>query len=574
MTCRLRQSLSVLLVVGGGGPHLCADWSQPAPASLVWTAPPGPPTTAAFRQSSSDLRAWLDSPVAQDSLLTLTVDRAGRDGLAFAVPITSASAAFYRLHLVPFRTFPVSTVEAARAAIQAAQPGDAIVLADGIWSGVDLTFNAAGRPGAPILLRPATPGGVTFTGPTRLRLSGRHLIVSGFNFQGATSSGDGRALVEFRDADNVSAQYCRLTQTAFVDCNPPSPFTRYPWVSLYGTDNRVDHNYFRGQNHSGVTVVVWLSGPATRHRIDRNHFAHRPESPDDIEGLDRNGWETIRIGDSNTSLQSAQNIVERNLFTECNGEIEIISNKSGDNQYLYNTFVACVGTLTLRHGDRNRVEGNIFLGQGLARTGGIRVIGEDHIIVNNVVDGTDARGGAAIALVAGIENTPLSGYKEANRAYVAHNTLRPRTGPALYLGEGLGTSSRTRVPVGVQLVGNLLVRGAGNDRLVETAGSTVAAWSQNLGFGANLGLATDGLTTANPNLVVDPVTGLPSPGPGSPARALVTPPATGVLEDVIGRPRPQPATSGAWESDPLPTSLPLLAPLSTTDVGPAWRTGG
>ena len=103
-------------------------------------------------------------------------------------------------------------------------------------------------------------------------------------------------------------------------------------MNIYGQDNRVDHCRFEGQNHSGVTVVVSLNdnGQAARHQIDNNAFMGRPAG-------NGNGFETIRIGVGARATTSAQVVVENNLFENCDGEIEIISNKSGDNVYRYNT---------------------------------------------------------------------------------------------------------------------------------------------------------------------------------------------------------------------------------------------
>ena len=43
-------------------------------------------------------------------------------------------------------------------------------------------------------------------------------------------------------------------------------------------------------------------------------------------------------------------------FDRCDGEVEIISSKSGGNIYRGNLFLQSRGTLTLRHGDGNLVE--------------------------------------------------------------------------------------------------------------------------------------------------------------------------------------------------------------------------
>src|SRR5690606_25094710 len=123
-----------------------------------------------------------------------------------------------------------------------------------------------------------------------------------------------------------------------------------------------------------------------------------------------NGWETIRVGTSDTSMSLSRTLVEHNLFTRADGEIEIISNKSGANTYRYNTFLACSGTLTLRHGDGCVVDSNLFLGRGRDGSGGVRVIGENHVVINNHFEGTRARDGAAVTIYAGVSGGALNEY--------------------------------------------------------------------------------------------------------------------------------------------------------------------
>src|SRR5256885_1452512 len=99
--------------------------------------------------------------------------------------------------------------------------------------------------------------------------------------------------------------------------------------------------------------------------------------------LGKNGGEPIRVGYSFQSMFSSKTTVEKNLFERCDGELEIISNKSCDNVYRNNTFLQCAGFFTLRHGNRCTVDGNYFLGKGKKGSGGVRIIGEDHAVTNN-----------------------------------------------------------------------------------------------------------------------------------------------------------------------------------------------
>src|SRR5205085_451321 len=83
---------------------------------------------------------------------------------------------------------------------------------------------------------------------------------------------------------------------------------------------------------------------------------------------------------------------------------EIISSKSCENVYRFNTFLDCAGMLTLRHGNRCLVEGNFFLGHHKHGAGGIRVIGEDHKIINNYFEAVDQGG---FWVTSGIPASPM-----------------------------------------------------------------------------------------------------------------------------------------------------------------------
>src|SRR5690606_7963466 len=89
--------------------------------------------------------------------------------------------------------------------------------------------------------------------------------------------------------------------------------------------------------------------------------------------------ETLRVGTSHYSLSNSSTIIENNVFDRCDGEVEIISIKSGANIIRNNLIFESKGAVVLRHGNKNIVEGNVFLGNGVDHTGGIRVIrSEEH----------------------------------------------------------------------------------------------------------------------------------------------------------------------------------------------------
>ncbi len=460
------------------------------------------------------------------------------------------------------KDFSVSSPAEISAAMLSARAGDTLTMSAGIWNNVRILFQGNGSDGNPILLRAPWANSVTITGASNLQIAGSYLVVDGLTFtQGYCPSG---GVVDFRGGSpTVESHHCRLTNTSILDFNPDNTATEYKWVSLYGHDNRVDHCLLRGKNNAGATLVVWLSAIPNYHRIDQNYFGRRPD-------LGVNGGETIRIGTSDWSMYDSFAIVEQNLFEECNGEIEIISNKSCGNIYRNNTFRKCQGTLTLRHGNRCRVEGNFFFGNGISSTGGIRVIGEDHTIVNNYVGGTKGTSlRAAISVMDGIQDSPLNGYYQVKRATIAFNTLVDNTS-SLDIGAGKD-SDNVLPPVDCVLANNLIVSSAGP--LVRYTDVPVnITWEGNIAFGAALGLPSmPGITVTNPNIGAAAPDGMRRPLAGSPVIDAATGSYPWVAADIDGQKRDTLRDVGADEASTEPVQF---VPLTGADVGPQTGTTG
>ena len=117
-------------------------------------------------------------------------------------------------------------------------------------------------------------------------------------------------------------------------------------------------------------------------------------------------------------------MVENNYFERCNGEVEIISNKSGGNVFRGNVFLESRGTLTLRHGNDNLVENNVFLGNGVDHTGGIRVINKRQTIRNNYLQGLAGyRFGSALTIMNGVPDSPINRYHQVEDSVIENNTI-------------------------------------------------------------------------------------------------------------------------------------------------------
>ena len=321
------------------------------------------------------------------------------------------------------KDFLVSSQSEYGKAVEVAKPGDTVVLANGEWSDFEILFTGEGTAEQPITLTAETKGKVLITGRSNLRLAGEYLVVSGLVFRDGHAPGS--PVISFRASEEDLAFHSRVTEVVVDGFVKPDRHNTDSWVNLFGKHNRLDHSYFAGKSNRGVTLDVQLhdrdgngmENLENHHRIDHNYFGPRPV-------IGSNGGETIRIGNSWSSLGDSLTTVENNFFDRCDGEVEIISNKGGKNVFRGNVFFESRGTLTLRHGNDNVVENNVFIGNRVPHTGGIRVINKRQTVRNNYMQGlTGYRLGGGFVIMNGVYNSVINRYHQVEDALIENNTI-------------------------------------------------------------------------------------------------------------------------------------------------------
>lgn len=349
----------------------------------------------------------------------------------------------------PLRRIVVSTQSEYADAMKVVQPGDIVVLSNGVWQDFDLVLEAEGTAENPIYLVAEEPGKVVLSGQSSLRLGGKHLIVSGLVFRdGFTPRNE---VISFRRDSNTLAFNSRVTNTVIENYNNPDRAQRDTWVVMYGQNNEFDHNHLSGKLNSGPTMTVRLNTENSQnnnHHIHHNYFGPRPV-------FGSNGGETLRIGTSHYSLTNSNSLVENNFFDRCSGEVEIISNKSGGNTYRGNTFFESRGTLTLRHGNGTLLENNLFDGNDAPYTGGVRVINAQQTVRNNMFKNlTGTRFSGSLVVMNGVPNSPINRYHQVDGALIENNTF-DNVG-TIELGEGSDTE-RSAVPINSSFQNNVVI---------------------------------------------------------------------------------------------------------------------
>ncbi len=352
-------------------------------------------------------------------------------------------------------TYKVNTKEAYEKARSKVVAGDTIVLKNGVWRDFEILFEGQGTVDKPITLTAETKGKVIISGLSNLRLSGEHLIVSGLVFKhGHTPTS---AVISYQKDKHNLANNSRVTDTVIDNFSNPERYEVDYWVAIYGKNNRFDHNHLEGKSNKGVTLAVRLNTPQSQqnnHRIDHNYFGPRSV-------LGSNGGETLRVGTSHYSLTNSFTVVENNYFDRCDGELEIISNKAGNNVIRGNVFYQSRGTLTLRHGNDTLVENNVFFGNGADHTGGIRVINKRQTIKNNYLEGLAGyRFGGALVIMNGVPNSKINRYHQVEDSVVENNTLVNSDHIQLAAGSDF---ERSAVPIRTHFKRNLIQATNNND---------------------------------------------------------------------------------------------------------------
>jgi hypothetical protein len=232
----------------------------------------------------------------------------------------------------------------------------------------------------PVVIRAKDIGGAKIRGNGSLVFEKpKNVILYGIKFEYSTNKRSGML---FDKATN-----CRIAR---CDFKIGSSEERYTYLTLRGGDsNCIAYNNFHDKK--GTTgQFLMLSGVegdddtivgCTRTVIEYNHFK-------DLTGVSDKG-EALFIGGSEAATVPFKTIVRFNLFENCKGDKECITNKSCCNIYHHNTFRGNDGSLSLRHGSGTIVRDNIFLAypeghndEGLSNNG-LRVYGNEQTIVNN-----------------------------------------------------------------------------------------------------------------------------------------------------------------------------------------------
>lgn len=322
------------------------------------------------------------------------------------------------------------------AALIAALPGTRIETTDGIFVlNSSRVLELKGSSDQPIVIRARNRGASIITGPATLIFRNSSFVtIEGFTFRNESSSA-----IRLEGCSNI-----RITRNTFR----LNERGRGSWVMVTGNAldtlslsrrNIIDRNLFENKKELGNFITIEgtkksSSAVSQYDVIEWNHFRN-------IGPRAENVLEAIRIGSSEYTLSRGYTVLQNNLFERCDGDPEYISIKLSDCTVRGNTFVECLGSLSLRHGNHSTVEGNVIIGNNrtgtfldstgkkwILGTGGIRFCADSMSIIGNYMEGLTGSGwDATIAATNGDadygEKKPLTKHFRITNALLEKNIL-------------------------------------------------------------------------------------------------------------------------------------------------------
>jgi len=343
-------------------------------------------------------------------------------------------------------------------ALKTALPGDTILWKTGVYHDIYMVIG-----NSQLVVAAEIPGKVIFTGNSKVLISGNHNTLSGFQFLSGNIGSD--------EVIVVNGSYNHITQLNIKDYD----CTKYLVISSAGEHNTVSYcNLEHRANSLNKNILSIL--------VDANKPGYNTIRYCSFKNFDGNGGdegvEPIRIGLGSQGGFISRSVVEYCYFTQCNGDGEIISNKSRQNVFRHNTFEDNpVAELVLRHGDEGVVYGNFFL-NGM---GGIRVKeGQHHVIYNNYFSGLKERS----LILLNYHVDPLDSITIAYNTFV--NSARVRLG-----------SPGSYAPAHITLANNIFSE---PDNTLFSEGTGTETWIGNIAYGSLGIFQTEGLRIANPGL--------------------------------------------------------------------------
>jgi hypothetical protein len=405
-------------------------------------------------------------------------------------------------------TYTASPDDVADVLAGASGGDEIIVTGSGEMSLKNLSFNS------PVLIRAASIGGTTLTNATID--NSNNIIVQGFVF----GPNDESTYLKIVNSTNIQVLCNTFDHTDVMNSQTAIVTTQ---ASEYIS---IGYNEFRGKNQMFTSEGYKLTGSYIKTQFDdplmtkhlhvyRNHFKDiYPYVPDGTTPTGDSDREVMAMGIADSQDVVTNNVVEYNLFENCDGENEIITVKTSNNKFRYNTFKNSMGSLSFRLGSDNEAYGNYFYGEGASanwdddnyQTGGIRVYGSGHLIYDNYMEGlTGISWRRPILIDSGdtSDSTGADSHETPSNLSVYDNTIVDSVGGGIHI----GSDNYGNMPYNISVDNNLVV-GSEGILFNNYANDSSNTWSGNRAYATGAAAAVGGGSLSSSEVAV--LSGAPS----------------------------------------------------------------
>jgi len=365
---------------------------------------------------------------------------------------------------------------------------------------------------AQVLIRAEHVGSVTLDSATIN--NSQYIALQGFTF----GPHDNSTLLKIADSKNIKILRNTFDHKDITDGQNSIVLTESSEVIAIAYNEFLDKNIVvendDGQINSGSYIKFQYdddTGSMTKSaHIHHNYFKNivpyiktgetTPEGDSDREA--------IVFGDSGSQDVETHHLIEYNLFEDCDGENEIMTVKTSNNEFSHNTFLNSMGSLSFRLGHDNKAENNYFYGTGEStlvtdanyQTGGIRVYGANHIVSHNYMQnlsGTSWRSPILIDSGDVSDSSNGNSHEAPTNVIVSDNTLVDNLGGGIYIGR----DNYSIEPTTISITDNIVT--GGEAMLFDNyADESSNVWSGNQAYATGSAIANGGASLSNNELEI------------------------------------------------------------------------
>ncbi|MDH3598597.1 MAG: right-handed parallel beta-helix repeat-containing protein [Candidatus Tectomicrobia bacterium] len=336
-------------------------------------------------------------------------------------------------------------------AVKKANPGDEIVIQNGIYKGWgEVTIDKDD-----ITIRAEKQHQTIFDGNDyKFIIKGNKVTLQGLSFKN-NSKNQKDGVIEFRGAKNS-----RVTECEFLHLKNQTPIIGVRSDGKnHSKNNRVDHNEF----HDSIDSVIFYVYVKTGEEPFQNSFDHNL-----VQGCTsgKKNIMAIRVGNwAGRALYRDDTIVDNNKFIQCQTPWDLFHIK-GSGIKIRNNYIEESTTIKIRQGTHAVITGNMIIGTFAIsefQTGDValRVQGHHAKIYNNIIDGQNKlKRGIALSWGSGDAVSGNNHYVSAHDNEIFNNTVLNCREDSIYLGDGKNRSSdtgrRNKAPHDNQIKNNII----------------------------------------------------------------------------------------------------------------------